>query len=177
MIPNDALLVRVWLFVLLLAGTFVNILRVPPQEITQHKDSHLSVECQAASTDPNLEIKWYRITRDDQMLPVKSTFWASQGLLFMTKSAVSPRGSRILTFVTSTLTIKRLSGGYAGTYACIAVAGKIRVNSVPFQVKVSGMYNVICIYICMAAPQPSVDLHACLPTPTLQALTSCITLH
>ena len=120
------------------AGTFVSFLRVPPPEVIQQVGSTLSVVCQASSTDSNLEIQWYQITAAGKKLPVKSSSGDVQGLLFKTKSSVSLK-AHILTIVTSTLTIERLSVAYAGAYACRAVAGGVKADSDAFQVQVSGM--------------------------------------
>ena len=111
----------------------MNLLRVPPPEVVQQEGSTLSVVCQAASTDRSLEIQWYQITTKGVKLPVNS-----QRLPFKTKSAMVLKAN-IITVVTSTLTIERLSGVYVGAYACRAVAGDIKVDSDAFQVQVSGM--------------------------------------
>lgn len=116
----------------------MSFLRVPPPEVIQQVGSILSVVCQASSTDSNLEIQWYQITTAGVKLPVKSSSGAFQGLLFKTNSSVF-RKAHILTIVTSTLTVERLSVAYAGAYACRAVAEGIKVDSDAFQVQVSGM--------------------------------------
>ena len=117
----------------LFAGPFVKLLQVPPPEVVQPDGSTLSVVCQAASTDPSLEIEWYQLTTEGLKLRVENF----HGLHFNIKSAVRLRTS-ILTIVTSTLTIEGLSVAYAGGYACRVVAGDIQVDSDTFQVQVSG---------------------------------------
>ena len=121
----------------LLAGPFVSLLRAPLPEIVQQEGNTLSVVCQAASTDPSLEIEWYQITIEGLKLPVKASS-AVQALLFKIKSAVLLR-TNTLTIVTSTLTIEHLSVAYAGAYACRAVTGEFAVDSDAFLVQVSGM--------------------------------------
>ena len=70
-------------------------------------------------------------------IPVKNSFSAVQNFPFTIKSTVF-LWANILTTVTSTLTIERLSAAYVGAYACTAVAGDIKVGSDVFQVLLSG---------------------------------------
>ena len=121
----------------LFAGPFVFLLREPPPEVVQQNGSTLSVVCQAASTDPSLEIQWYQFTAEGLKLPVDNSSSTVQGLLFKIESVVLLK-TNILTIVTSTLTIERLSLAYAGAYACSAVAGDLTVDSDAFQVQISG---------------------------------------
>ena len=117
------------------ADPFVNLLRVPPPEVAQQAGSVLSIVCEAFSTE--LEIQWYYITTEGHKFPVKNSFSAVQNIPFTIKSTVF-LWANILTTVTSTLTIERLSAAYVGGYACTAVAGDIKVGSDVFQVLLSG---------------------------------------
>ena len=121
----------------LFAGPFVNLLREPPPEVVQQDGSTLSVVCQAASTDPSLEIEWYQFTTEGLKLPVDNSSSTRQGLHFKIESAVLLR-TNILTVVTSTLTMEDLSVAYVGAYACRAMAGELTVDSDAIQVDVSG---------------------------------------
>ena len=110
------------------AGPTVSLLRGPPPEVAQQADSTLSVVCEAASTEPTLEIQWYYISTEGLKLPVKSSSSVVQNLTFTINSRLFLRAN-ILTTVTSTLTIERLSAAYVGGYACTAAAGDIQVES------------------------------------------------
>ena len=110
---------------------------MPPPEVAQQAGSALSIVCEASSTEPTLEIQWYYITTESRKFPVKNSFSAVQNIPFTIKSTVF-LWANILTTVTSTLTIERLSAAYVGGYACTAVAGDIKVGSDVFQVLLSG---------------------------------------
>ena len=113
----------------------MNLLRGPPPEMAHQAGSILSVMCEASSTEPTLEIQWYYISTEGLKLPVKSSSSVVQNLPFTINSRLFLRAN-ILTTVTSTLTIQRLSAAYVGGYACSAAAGDIKVDSNVCQVHV-----------------------------------------
>ena len=113
----------------------MSLLRVPPPEVAQQADSTLSVVCEAASTEPTLEIQWYYISTEGLKTPVKTLSSVVQNLPFTINSRLFLRAN-ILTTVTSTLTIEHLSAAYVGGYACTAAAGDIQVESNVCQVHV-----------------------------------------
>ena len=117
------------------AGPTVSLLRGPPPEVAQQADSTLSVVCEASSTEPTLEIQWYYISTEGLKIPVKTLSSVVQNLPFTINTRLFLRAN-ILTTVTSTLTIERLSAAYVGGYACTAAAGDIQVDSNVCQVHV-----------------------------------------
>ena len=117
------------------AGPTVNLLRGPPPEVAQQAGSTLSVVCEASSTEPTLEIQWYYISTEGLKLPVKTLSSVGQNFPFTINSRLFLRAN-ILTTVTSTLTIQRLSAAYVGGYACTAAAGDIQVESNVCQIHV-----------------------------------------